>query len=299
MCKALHYPARTQFRRGLILGSLLLAAGLGSCQVNTTAASPPDAVTTAAQGSASGSPTPAILETEVYSQVLRAYVNDQALVDYRQLQQNRQGLDTYNASLAAVTPEQLASWSDPAQIAYWINAYNSLTLASIIDQTPLKDSIKDINGVWKSRKHDIASQSKTLDEIEHETLRKNFQEPRIHAALVCAALSCPPLRQEPFTAEQLDAQLDDQVSQWLANSETGLRIDRENNKVYLSSIFKWFGEDWVPAYGTDSGFTGGKKQRAALNFVSNYVSPEDKAYLEAGSYGVSYLDYDWALNQQS
>ena len=295
MPNALHPTSGSIIRRGLILGSLVLAAGLGSCQINTTSASTTDAVTTAQADSA----LPGSLETEGYAAVLTANVDDQALVDYTALQQDRQALDSYNASIASITPEQLASWSDAEQIAYWVNAYNSLTLASIIDQTPLKASIKDIKGVWKSRKHAVSGQAKTLDEIEHETLRKDFQEPRIHAALVCAAMSCPPLRQEPFTAEQLDAQLDDQVNQWLANPETGLRIDRENNKVYLSKIFKWFGEDWLPGYGVESGFTGGEKQRAVLNFVSNYVSAEDKAYLEAGDYGVSYMNYDWALNQQS
>lgn len=296
MHKALRPNSQPPFRLGLILGSLLLAAGLGSCQVNTTSASTAEAIPTTAQANASefGS-----LDNESYAKVLTTYVNDQAMINYEALQQNRQALDAYNASLASIPPEQLASWSDAEQIAYWVNAYNSLTLASIIDQTPIKASIKDIKGVWRGRKHAVSGPTQTLDEIEHETLRKDFQEPRIHAALVCAAMSCPPLRQEPFTAEQLDAQLDDQVNQWLANPETGLRIDRENNKVYLSMIFKWFGEDWVPGYGTDSGFTGGDKQRAVLNFVSNYVSPEDKAYLEAGDYGVSYLNYDWALNRQS
>lgn len=296
MPNALAHAFRPSLRRGFILGSLLLAAGLGSCQANTTSASTADAVTTTAQVDNSA---PGSLATEDYANVLTAHVNDQALVDYQGLQQNRQALDTYNVSLASIPPEQRASWSDAEQISYWINAYNSLTLASIIDQTPIKASIKDIKGVWKDRKHAVSGETKTLDEIEHATLRKDFQEPRIHAALVCAALSCPPLRQEPYTPEQLDAQLDDQVNQWLANPETGLRIDRAENKVYLSKIFKWFGEDWVPGYGVESGFTGGDKQRAVLNFVSNYVSAEDKAYLEAGDYSVSYMNYDWALNQQS
>lgn len=296
MPKALPLASRFTLRRGLILGSLVVAAGLGGCQINTTSASTADAVATSAQANAAE---PGALETERYAEVLATHVNDKALVDYETLQQNRQALDSYNASLASITPAQRESWSEAEQIAYWVNAYNSLTLASIIDQAPLKASIKDIKGVWKGRKHAVSGDTKTLDQIEHETLRKDFQEPRIHAALVCAALSCPPLRQEPFTAEQLDAQLEDQVNQWLANPETGLRIDRENNQVYLSKIFKWFGEDWVPGYGTENGFTGGEKQRAVLNFVSNYVSAEDRAYLEAGDYSVSYMNYDWSLNRQS
>lgn len=295
MHKVLHSSSHSQLRRGLILGSLLLATGLAGCQVNT-AASSPNAVATAAQADAA---TPVTLATADYEELLTTYVDDRAMVDYEALQQNREGLDRYNATLASVPPSQFESWSEAEQIAFLVNAYNSLTLVSIIDEEPIKPSIRDIRGVWRGRKHGIASETKTLDEIEHETLRVDYNEPRIHAALVCAAVSCPPLRKEPYNAEQLDAQLEEQVNIWLASPEIGLRIDREDNRVYISSIFKWFGEDWVPDYGTDSGFAGNENERAVLNFITNYVSPEDKAYLEAGDYSVRYLDYDWALNRQS
>lgn len=236
-------------------------------------------------------------DLEQYGVSLSEYVNEQGLVDYEGLQGDRASLDQFNISLNEVLPSTYDSWSDSEKIAFLTNAYNSLTLASIVDQTPLKSSIRNIPGVWRVRKHAIMGDSKTLDTIEHGILRKDFNEPRIHAALVCGAFSCPPLRNEPYTAEALDAQLDDQVTQWLTG-EHGLKIDREQRTVFISSIFDWFGEDWETSYSTTEGFTGSDTQKAVLNFISNYVSEEDAAYLRAGDYRVKYLDYDWSLNKQ-
>ncbi|NET55594.1 MAG: DUF547 domain-containing protein [Symploca sp. SIO2E6] len=237
------------------------------------------------------------LNYDDYAEVLTTYVTEDGLVDYQKLQENRQQLDDFNAALGAVNPNDYESWSEAEQIAFLTNAYNSFTLQSIIDQNPLKKSIRDIPGVWKGRKFDVAGQTKTLDNIEHKTLRVDFNEPRIHVALVCAAISCPPLRDEPYTGEQLDAQLDDQTSKFL-DSPHGLRIDREKDTVYISSIFKWFGKDWEQTYGVEDKFTGNASERAVLNFISNYLSSEEKEYLEQGDYKLKYLDYDWSLNKQ-
>ena len=233
-----------------------------------------------------------------YERVLSVYVNNKGLVNYEALQQNREQLDQFNTSLATVDSATYESWSEADQIAFWINAYNSLTLMSIVDETPLKGSIKDILGVWRIRTHPVLNESKTLDNIEHNTLRANFNEPRIHAALVCAALSCPNLRTEPFVGDRLDAQLDEQMRQFLA-APKALKIDREAGVVSLSMIFQWFGDDWTPTYGTNEGFTGSPSERAVLNFVSQYVDDRDRAYLKEGNYQIRYLNYDWALNIQS
>ena len=237
------------------------------------------------------------LSYEDYGMVLRSYVNADGLVNYTALQTNAQPLTDFVTKLGAVSPSSYESWSNPDQIAFLINAYNAITLQSIISQQPLKGSIKDIFGVWNFNKHSVMGKSITLDTIEHGILRKDFQEPRIHAALVCAAISCPTLRQEPYIGEKLDAQLEDQVRQWLA-SPHGLKIDRAQNQVAISAIFKWFGEDWQAKYNSSDKFTGSDKERAALNFISGYVSQDDQAYLSKGDYKLSYLDYDWSLNRQ-
>lgn len=237
------------------------------------------------------------LEYETYATILQTYVNEEGLVDYLALQANAQPLKDVVAQLGAVSSASYESWSEADQIAFLINAYNIITLDSIINQDPLKDSIKDIPGVWKFQTHTVMGKSLTLDNLEHDILRKDFVEPRIHAALVCAAISCPPLRREPYNGEALDVQLEDQVQIWM-DSPIGLKIDRAQNQVSISAIFDWFGQDWQPQYGVESGFTGNEKQRATLNFISNYVSPEDRTFLMEGDYSLNYLHYDWSLNQQ-
>ena len=232
-----------------------------------------------------------------YDEVLKAYVDDRGLVDYISLQANRGKLDRFNQSLGAVSPETYDSWSESKKIAFLSNAYNSFTLQSIIDQNPLKDSIRDISGVWNRRKFLLAGEERTLDNIEHDILRKDFNEPRIHVALVCAAISCPPLRNEPYTAEKLDTQLDDQTAKFAA-SPHGFKIDKEDNKVYLSSIFKWYGKDFIKTYGVEDKFSGNDKQRAVINYFSNELNSEDRQFIENQNYKVKYLDYDWSLNIQ-
>lgn len=232
-----------------------------------------------------------------YAEVLSTYVNDQGLVDYKQLQANRQQLDRFNQSLGAVSPETYAAWSEAEQIAFLVNAYNSLTLQSIIDQDPLKDSIRDISGVWRRRKFDLAGEQQTLHNIEHDILRKDFNEPRIHVALVCAAISCPVLRTEPYLAEKLDAQLEEQTAKFAA-SPHGFSVDQAAKTVYLSSIFKWFGEDYEPTYGVKDKFDGNDEQRAVLNHLSPVLDPEVQTFLRESDYKIKYLDYDWSLNIQ-
>lgn len=235
-------------------------------------------------------------QLDQYETILSTYVNNEGLVDYAGLQADRESLDRVVASFGALSPETYDTWDRDEQVAFLINAYNVFTLQSIIDQNPLKASIRDIPGVWRVREFAIAGDEKTLDTIEHGVLRKDFDEPRIHAALVCAAISCPPLRSEPYRGDGLDQQLDDQVEQWLA-SDHGLMVDPDSDRVAISALFKWFGEDWIPQYGNDQ-FPGSDTEKAALNFISTYVDDETRTYLESGTYDITYLNYDWSLNHQ-
>ena len=199
--------------------------------------------------------TPDQEDVEALDHVLESYVSADGLVDYLSLQSDREKLDAYNASIGLIKSETFDAWSADQQMAYLINAYNALTLKSIINESPLKGSIKDILGVWKLKRHSLMQQEVTLDGIEHEILRKKYTEPRIHAALVCAAISCPYLRTEAYRSDRLDQQLEDQVRIFL-NRKEAFHIDRDKKEVQLSAIFNWFGEDWVPQYGVESGFSG-------------------------------------------
>lgn len=244
-----------------------------------------------------------------YSHVLESYVDELGRVDYRSLQSDPGDLQSYLMQMENLDRSEYESWSAADRIAFWINAYNSLTLKVIIDHYPVKasligslrypsSSIRQIPGVWKKITFQVMERDLTLDHIEHEILRKEFNEPRIHMALVCAALSCPFLNQEPYEGARLDQQLDDQTVRFLSES-SNFRIDRNRNRVLLSSIFEWFGEDFIDLFGPESGYSGHSSQeRAVLHFISRFLSDQDSNFLASGSYRVRYLDYDWTLNDR-
>ncbi len=246
---------------------------------------------------------------ENYADVLEKYVDDKGLVDYASLKEHRRKLDAFVEAVGNLDPKTYQGWTKDQKIAFWINVYNGLTLKAIIDNYPIQpsffrslrypeNSIRQIPGVWDELKFTVMGRNMTLDEIEHKVLRKEFNEPRIHMALVCAAMGCPELRTEPFTGERLDEQLNDQSAKFMNNPEK-FRIDRKEGRVYLSSIFKWFGEDFVKTYGTDKKFKDfGQVERAVLNFASRHVPPKDREYLEKGGYYLDYLSYDWTLNER-
>jgi hypothetical protein len=173
------------------------------------------------------------------------------------------------------------------QLAFWINAYNILTIELITQNYPV-DSIKDLGSffspVWDKTVVTLEGRALSLGFIEHEILRKRA-EPRIHAAIVCASTSCPPLARTPFRASHLDQDLDNAMRAWLASPKKGIALQRSQNRVTLSRIFDWFSEDFEDAGG-------------ALQFAAQYISPEDGRWLrnEGKKARVDFFDYDWSLN---
>jgi len=171
------------------------------------------------------------------------------------------------------------------KLVFWINTYNILAAKMVADRFPIK-SIKDagsfFSSVWKKPAGRVAGKQRTLNEIEHEILRK-MDEPRIHVAIVCASVSCPDLRLETFKVENLNEQLDDQMRMFLQSPEKGMRLDKKNNRVYISSIFKWFRDDF-------------ESRGGVLKFISKYISSEAAKELTDSRYDVSYLEYNWGIN---
>lgn len=243
-----------------------------------------------------------------YDSVLKTFVNEKAMVDYRKLKAQREKLDAFAAAMGKLTSDNYDKWSEKDKIAFWLNAYNALTLKAIIDNYPIKssffrsriypkNSIRQIPGVWEKIKFEVRT-SVTLNQIEHEILRVKFDEPRIHMAMVCAAMGCPPLRNEPYVGDKLDEQLDDQTRRFLGNSAK-FKIDRSKNILYLSTIFKWFSGDFVKKYGLGKNIgKHDKKESAVLNFVANYLTDAQKDYVLAGKFKIKYPKYDWSLNEQ-
>jgi hypothetical protein len=236
----------------------------------------------------------------LYDGLLKAHVID-GRVDYATLKADPKDLDRYLAPLAGVSEKQFASWDEALQLAFLFNLYNASTLRLIRDYYPVA-SIKDIGGwfqgPWDQPVVQLFGKHITLNTLEHDILRKQYKEPRLHMALVCAARGCPPLRSEAYTAAHLQEQLDDQARRLLADPGK-FRIDRGAKTVYFSSIFKWYGADFQSGYTPSIGFAGlDDTERAVANFCARYLSGPDREYLEVGGYAVGFLDYDWSLNGQ-
>ncbi len=244
-----------------------------------------------------------------YAAVLKTYVDDQGMVNYKGLKADLQHLLAYTARLETLDPKTYEAWSEKAKIAFWINAYNGLTLKAILDHYPIqssfgrsliypKNSIRQIAGVWTDITFPVMGKPITLDAIEHKVLRAKFTEPRVHLALVCAALGCPSLRNEPYAAERLDEQFDDQTRKF-AHDPKKFRTDYRGRRVYLSPIFKWFGEDFVKTYGTTARYEGfSEKERAVLNYFRKFLKVRQRGFLASGQFSIRYLSYDWSLNEQ-
>ena len=213
----------------------------------------------------------------LYDGIVKAHVVD-GVVNYVALKADPKPLQEYLGTLAGVTESQFQGWSEPRRIAFLTNLYNAATLRLILDHYPIK-SIKDIGswrkGPWDQPVVPLLGKTITLNKLEHGILRKEYSEPRLHMALVCAAKGCPLLRSEAYTGEQLDGQLDDQSRAYLA-TPAGLVIDRRKRIASVSSIFKWYASDFksVPA------------------FIEAQTG-EAMAGLR-----IKYLAYDWSLNER-
>lgn len=213
--------------------------------------------------------------------MLQSHVDTAGLVDYEGFLHDSVAVNAYLYTLETHLPND--SWSKEEQLAYWINAYNAYTIRLVLDHYPV-ESIKDIkkgisfiNSVWDIRFIPIGEKKMTLNRIEHGILRKRFEESRIHYAIVCASMSCPPLRNEAFVAERLDAQLTAQAKRFINDSSRN-RIS--SNTLELSKIYAWFGKDF-------------EKNGSLQAHISRYADVEIQPDAE-----VRYLDYNWKLNKQ-
>lgn len=172
-----------------------------------------------------------------------------ALVDYQVLKENGK-LEAAYQQLSSFPVKDLSNKNE--KLAFYINAYNILALKMVVDHWPI-DSIKDVGSlispVWGKSAGSIDGETVSLDDIENKILRP-LGEPRIHFAIVCASVSCPDLRNTPYTASNLNAQLDEQIQQFLSNADKGLRVGDES--IQISRIFDWFGKDFKPAGGVET-----------------------------------------------
>ncbi len=231
----------------------------------------------------------------VFTQLLQTNVDARGLVNYSAVCADPR-LEQYTKTLSNTMWQDL---NTNDQIAYWINAYNAFTLQVICTEYPVESISKLHTGglvfgtvfnstVWDREFFEIQGESMSLGHIEHEILRKGPEKARIHFAIVCAARSCPPLRQEAYEGYKLNEQLDDQGRAFLGRQDLN-RFDAVNDVAYLSTIFKWFREDF------------GKNRSEMLEYISYYIPDESvRAALAESEYRwkIKWLKYDWSLNDQ-
>jgi hypothetical protein len=222
---------------------------------------------------------PAAVSHRVFDRLLRTSVED-GLVDYPAFQTSPE-FATYLNQLNRVDP---ASFRTPGErLAFWINAYNAFAIQGILDGESPAPYVGWYR-YFKLRTYAVGGAEVTLYDLEHEVLRKQFKEPRVHFAIVCASASCPKLQSWAYDAAELDRQLD-AVTRAFINDPTRNRFDRLTKVARLSKIFDWFEEDFAMEAGS------------VLQFVARYVNDEHVAGdLAAGAYRIEYLEYDWSLN---
>ncbi len=220
---------------------------------------------------------------EKFTALLTQHVDESGLVDYLGFKKDQVFLNEYLDQLSNNPPND-QTWSESDKLAYWINVYNAFTIDLIIRNYPL-ESIKDIgsniqipfvNTPWDIKFIPIGEENFTLNNIEHNILRKIFNEPRIHFAINCASMSCPTLLNEAYEGYKIEQQLSSQTRLFFADKR---RNNIETDKIQLSKILKWFGGDFT-------------KDQTKQEFVNKWthveVSPNAK---------IDYLDYDWSLNE--
>ncbi len=233
----------------------------------------------------------ASFDAALFGELLQSYTSTTddlpgTYVDYAGLREEPRW-QTLLANLSQTDPRDLKDRGD--RLAYWINAYNIFAIDLILRHQP-EATINEIGSVfslvWNKKAGIITGEVYSLNDIEHEILIP-MGDPRVHSAIVCASRSCPSLSRVPWDPSHVGEQLDLAMRAWLGDEQKGMRIDRERNRIYLSKIFKWFGEDFDRIGGV----------RAV---IQRYGPKASRSWLaeHGADASLRYMSYDWMLNAQ-
>ena len=220
----------------------------------------------------------------IWNGLLTKHVSEEGNVNYKGFIEDKETFDQYLELLQNNHPNT-DNWSENERLAYWINAYNAFTVKIVVDNYPVK-SIKKIGGflpfinsVWDKQFIKIEGQKYDLNNLEHSILRTEFNEPRIHFAINCASVSCPQLRNEAYTADKIEDQLN-QAAYLFINDSTKNKIT--SSHLEISKIFSWFQGDFTKSLGP----------AGIMAYISRYTETEINRDAT-----VAYMDYDWNLNE--
>jgi hypothetical protein len=251
----------------------------------------------------------ALAKHAMADELLSTYVNGAGLVDYKTLRRKRGPLVTVIDDYAVLDPNVYSKWSKADALAFWINAYNLCEIKFIIDNYPIQasrfktffypaNSIMQLSDQMQSSQFRIMGENYTLIEMEQKILRHQFGDPRLCSALTYSAMGSGPLRREPYSGKLLDAQLDSQMSLFLS-LDKAMRIDRDSATLYLSPIFEWYKTEITAKYPQSRDFGDRQQDEASLlEFISKYLPKKDADWLKHKNFKISYMRFNWALNEQ-
>ena len=232
------------------------------------------------------------IDHSAWDALLQRYVDTRGMVNYqgwKATSNDMRALDQYLATLSKADPRKPAS--KPGKMAFWINAYNAVTIRGILREYPtssIRNHTPKVFGynIWDDLLLWVGDQKYSLNQMEHQVLRK-MGDPRVHFAIVCASIGCPRLLNRAYVPDRLDEQLDENARNFFANPAK-FRYDARSRRIAVSPILKWFAEDF------------GADMAQRLRTIAPYLPTDEARRLAtSGSAEVSYLDYDWSLNDQA
>jgi len=217
-------------------------------------------------------------------------------IDYVLLEENKHLLYKFLNDVDSLSHERYEGWSRGEKFAFWINAYNAFSL-SLHLKNPYADKITEIRERPSMKVFKVFGEKISLNEIKHTYLRGLFNDERAHFAIVGPARGFPRLRDEAYLGMYINIQLEEDVFRYITE-ERNVKIDKNNKKIYLSMLFKWFGIDFVRRYSNEKSelMKFNVRERAVLNFLSSYL-PKQRNFILSGNYVVEYLKFDWTLNR--
>lgn len=215
---------------------------------------------------------PVNISHQAFNNLLQKYVSNDGKVNYKGLKNDKAALETYITTLAKQIPDN--TWSKNAALAYWINAYNAFTLKLIVDNYPVK-SITNLSGgkPWDVKNIELAGKKYSLNNIENDIIRPTYKDARIHFAVNCAAVSCPPLSNTAFTEANINDLLNTRTKNFINSSANTITA----SKIRISKIFDWYKADFedVPAF---------INKYSTIKTITNT--------------GIEFNEYNWNLNEK-
>jgi hypothetical protein len=225
----------------------------------------------------------ALFDHSQWDAVLKRHVSEIGEVDYAAIKKDRAALESYVNALGASSPENKPEMFPTREhkLAYWLNAYNALVTWAVANAYPTK-SVRDLGFLYSFFRRDdhlVGGRKMSLDDIEHGTIRKQFGDPRIHFAVVCASISCPRLARDAFVPERVNEQLDAAARRFLSERRA-LMIDKSRNMITLSKLLEWYKGDFEASGGV-------------VAFLRRFA-PDPTAIPERPR--LRYFNYDWSIN---